>query len=54
MSAPAMRAHVRKRPEIAANQRQYASKFFETDIRVSLSTLFTFSLRESRGCADLP
>jgi hypothetical protein len=37
MNAPAMRAHARKRPEMAANQRQYASKFFEADIRASLS-----------------
>jgi len=39
---------------MAANQRQYASKFFEADIRVSLRAFLTFSLRESLGCADLP
>lgn len=36
MNAPAMRVRAQKRLEMAAHQQQYASKFFETEIRVSL------------------
>jgi hypothetical protein len=54
MSAPTMQAPASKRPEIVANQQQYAPKLSETELPVSSNSLLTFSPRESLGYADLP
>lgn len=54
MSAPAVRADIRQRPEKAANTGQYAQEGGQNALQASSCELLTFDSRCGGSCADLP
>lgn len=54
MSASAMRADARQRPEKAANRGQYAQQIGENALQVSSCEFLSLNSRYGGGCADHP
>jgi hypothetical protein len=54
MSAPAVQASARLRPETASNQSQNAPKFGDNALCVPSVELLILNSRFGGGCADLP
>jgi hypothetical protein len=54
MSAPALRANARPRPERASNQSKYAQEFGANALHISWGELLILNSRFGGGCADLP